>query len=397
MALIMAITSLVGSVGFVTLMAFGGGLFWQVSIGICAGISSALQLIAWGRIYVGLSMQKALLHIAICCVCGMLLANLIGTIPFLSSTATFIALSVASTTIPIALRQRATSDDVDCDSPSAGKTHTEHRLRKAVRMFSNLLEPMAGIFLFSLLFTTLGDHQVNLFYLSFLLGTMASGVLIIPLLLIKGKTPILTLIYQVALPLLGLVLIVVAVIAPHSVSDLITRNGFMLFYSFASMLFCASVVGYATADEFDVNLILGGAVTTYAAGGLAGTLLAATAGRNDVLTGTFLALTCAYVIALAMRPSILSWMKENRNAHVDVDESETGDVPSLIAFAEKYDLTERETEILELLASDRTSASIARTLFISESTVRGHAHHIYQKLGVTSRAQAIDALRQNSK
>lgn len=52
-------------------------------------------------------------------------------------------------------------------------------------------------------------------------------------------------------------------------------------------------------------------------------------------------------------------------------------------------LTARETEVLELLARGRDNAQIAATLGLSEKTVRNNVSHIFDKLGVESRAQAI--------
>ncbi len=52
-------------------------------------------------------------------------------------------------------------------------------------------------------------------------------------------------------------------------------------------------------------------------------------------------------------------------------------------------LSPREREILVQVASGSTNAQIGETLFISEKTVRNHLTHIFEKLGVSSRAQAI--------
>jgi DNA-binding CsgD family transcriptional regulator/tetratricopeptide (TPR) repeat protein len=51
-------------------------------------------------------------------------------------------------------------------------------------------------------------------------------------------------------------------------------------------------------------------------------------------------------------------------------------------------LTERELEVLILLARGKTNRVIAQELFISEKTVASHVGHIFTKLGVTSRSAA---------
>jgi len=51
-------------------------------------------------------------------------------------------------------------------------------------------------------------------------------------------------------------------------------------------------------------------------------------------------------------------------------------------------LTERETEVLRLLAQGMSNREIARSLVIGEKTVKTHVSHILAKLGVPSRTQA---------
>jgi DNA-binding NarL/FixJ family response regulator len=52
-------------------------------------------------------------------------------------------------------------------------------------------------------------------------------------------------------------------------------------------------------------------------------------------------------------------------------------------------LSQRELEILELVASGTTNREAAARLFISEATVKTHLLHIYAKLGVNDRAAAV--------
>jgi len=52
-------------------------------------------------------------------------------------------------------------------------------------------------------------------------------------------------------------------------------------------------------------------------------------------------------------------------------------------------LTEREAEVLSLLADARTNSEIAAALFIGEATVKTHVSRILQKLGARDRVQAV--------
>ena len=54
-------------------------------------------------------------------------------------------------------------------------------------------------------------------------------------------------------------------------------------------------------------------------------------------------------------------------------------------------LTEREREVLDILVTGARTTEIATRLGISDRTVKAHLASIYQKLGVTSRAEAIAA------
>jgi DNA-binding CsgD family transcriptional regulator len=57
-------------------------------------------------------------------------------------------------------------------------------------------------------------------------------------------------------------------------------------------------------------------------------------------------------------------------------------------------LSEREREVLAVLASGRTTAEAARELFVSVGTVKSHTANIYRKLGARNRAGAIARARE---
>jgi DNA-binding NarL/FixJ family response regulator len=57
---------------------------------------------------------------------------------------------------------------------------------------------------------------------------------------------------------------------------------------------------------------------------------------------------------------------------------------------DSYDaLSPRESEVLRLIAAGQSNREIARTLFVSEATIKTHVNRIFTKTGSRNRAQAI--------
>lgn len=88
-----------------------------------------------------------------------------------------------------------------------------------------------------------------------------------------------------------------------------------------------------------------------------------------------------------------------------IDELESGGAPmsSSIArmvvssFHKNYNtpLSQREQEVLELLASGKSYTVIANQLFVDKETIKSHIKNIYIKLEVHSKAEAIDKAKKN--
>jgi LuxR family maltose regulon positive regulatory protein len=66
--------------------------------------------------------------------------------------------------------------------------------------------------------------------------------------------------------------------------------------------------------------------------------------------------------------------------------------PTVVGLVEQ--LSPREVEVLRQLATGRSYTEIGSTLFVSRNTVKSHVRHVYTKLGVASRADAVNVAGQ---
>lgn len=98
----------------------------------------------------------------------------------------------------------------------------------------------------------------------------------------------------------------------------------------------------------------------------------------------------ASIVMLTEKSAFSQW---GANIHANGDNEETDGYPMagvrarIEDLSQAYQLTQREIEVLHLMAEGKTNHGIAQDMFIAESTVKVHVRHIYQKLDVHSRKE----------
>ena len=129
-----------------------------------------------------------------------------------------------------------------------------------------------------------------------------------------------------------------------------------------------------------------------AAGLYVGNILAAQTNSPFLVAVLSYALTVTAILTLNDRNFIEHRVFRDLDLAIPNEEALEGIDAKCERIGRERGLTEREVEVLELLCRGRSKNYIADTLFISENTVRSHARHIYRKLDVHSRQEAMDLL-----
>lgn len=116
-------------------------------------------------------------------------------------------------------------------------------------------------------------------------------------------------------------------------------------------------------------------------------------GERETVVSSLLAGASGYLMKNVGRSQLISALRAVGRGESLLDPSVTKPVldrlVELSASAKKDDpLSEREKEVLLLVARGRTNREIAETLVISEHTARNHVTHILDKLGLSRRSEA---------
>jgi two-component system, NarL family, response regulator len=101
------------------------------------------------------------------------------------------------------------------------------------------------------------------------------------------------------------------------------------------------------------------------------------------------------ILALRSVAAGASWWDSTATQTIRTAMSRTAIAPKSLPPKVTNLLTQREQEILTLIAAGKSNPEIAKALYIAPGTVRVHVHAILHKLGVRDRTQAVVVALQN--
>ncbi len=100
-------------------------------------------------------------------------------------------------------------------------------------------------------------------------------------------------------------------------------------------------------------------------------------------------ITLVFIVASFI---ILSWLRTRAKLRA----ARTVKKENLEKVFKKYNITQREQEIIIMILDGANNKEIETKLYISSSTVRNHIYNIYQKLGIQNRIGLINLIKKQS-
>lgn len=227
------------------------------------------------------------------------------------------------------------------------------------------------------------------------------GALLLPVLLIRSQ-PNLGALFKVALPLSAAGFVLLPLVwSGGGIANACAQLG----GGVASIILWCMVANAAREDRIPATPLFACAlcVTGVAqlAGTVAGVVFQGSLDQGDVaLTGV--ALLAVYLVAMVslflFKDRTLEGAKDPASVQAQ-DSPPDAELARLgtrcQTLAQAHGLTPRETELLVQLAQGRTLRAISEKLTVSENTVKYHVKSIYQKLGVHTRDEVIDLVKES--
>jgi DNA-binding NarL/FixJ family response regulator len=109
---------------------------------------------------------------------------------------------------------------------------------------------------------------------------------------------------------------------------------------------------------------------------------------DDAVIASAMAGASGYLLKNLSRAELLRSARQAAAGQTLIDPAARRQAVERLTPPSGSELTEREREVLALIARGYTNRQIAATLYVSEKTARNHVSHILEKLGLARRSEA---------
>jgi len=379
----------------------------SIIAGIFCGFGTTVISIMWADYFARYDLRNSILVLGILVGLGIILNIILSILPATIQLIAFILLVAIGVTTPLFHSKRTRThkaDHTQSDACNEAFSHThdeaselseatgESRLGDVKRMLSVILWPFLGFLLFAL---TMAARKILIFDLisAESLCSLVSIIIIIPLCFLRSEKPLLPLVYQVFLPIIVSILIVVFSFPEHSLMREIGAMCLYVFFGIIGLLALSSFTAAAAAKEFSVPLIFGFIIAAFSAVSLLGLVMRDASPFTENFDALLMVLTTIYFIFLVLSPGIRAWREMFTPTEASSTHSIQGDLESrCLKLSKRYGLSPRESEVMTYIGRGYSPAYIAKKLFLSDSTVRSHVKSIYRKLDVHSRTDILQLI-----
>lgn len=379
--------------------------------GAAVALGAAELCVAWGALLSCLGLRTALLCLALTVGGGSVIELLVSTVPAAVGAGVFALLLAAGVAVPCA---RALAGRLEADlagegaalaaDAAAAEEAEGGAMEEALtvrrrdgesfpalvrRMVAVVAVPLAGLLVLGYITGVRKFMMFDMVYMETVGGVLAA-LIAVPLCMARTRRPLLPFFHQLILPSFALVLIVLNSFPEATLPLWFAAWLTYVFFALVGILALAGLCAMAHAREFPPALIYGLAVAGYAAVSLLGIFSGTTAPFQAHNGGPALLVVSTLYFAFLLAAGLTAgWRSGERAADASAPDASAALAERCERVAREAGLSPREGEILGYLGRGHSVAFIAKTLVISESTVRTHVKSIYRKLGVTSREDLI--------
>ena len=407
-----------GVAGYIALVALSADVSSPMvnALGLVCSLFAGLPLAAlcanWAAVFFG----ENLMHLTLTCGLGIATAaalNLgVSALPIPLSYLLPTTMLAVGTFAPLALKK------VEATSPQADAELLPNRAH-AKAFLSVMGTPLLGIALSSFVIGIAPTTVLNGLVATQVLGSIAAGVIVAIACGVArhGHIPAAAFAQRLLIPIAA-ALVMALCMFPGASSDAQIVAAYTLF-SIVGAIALAMGSGISNAREFPRDLVFSTIIGTYCLTAILGLALGGQLSDTSIYhSGIVMALTAAYGVFTvanaclhAQRGSsndmsdedLLSLSGDDTagvaqggasdSAHADeAPDSPASALPvetRVALLADRFALTPRETEIVQILARGHGCSYVAETLLISKSTVYTHVRNVYRKLDVSCHDELI--------
>lgn len=225
------------------------------------------------------------------------------------------------------------------------------------------------------------DEELTLFIVAAVILAVIGAV--------RPHRPLYASLYQVVVPAFACVILVI--ISFPNGSFMHSLGGLFIVFSMAFILLftlaaAATLIGSGEIPPLFITSIV---LSVYAAGRVAGMIF-----HNMVGAGleAYIPYQIVITVLLSIMLLVIAVQGRKRSTGTSLDGPQTiaEKIDSTCSYLTKsYNLSPRETEVLNLLARGYSPVYVAEKLVISENTARTHANRIYRKLNINTREELL--------